>query len=211
MTSPLAPSRSRLLAGLLVAAVVGAVAVVAAIGLLAAVVDVPNEDLTREPQVVLEGSAYVGALSNLGVLVFAVAAVAAGLAATVVRGRERGMFGAAAAVSALMLLDDLFLLHDVVYPRLGVPEAVVQAAYLLAIAAIVFLYRSEMGMVAVAGVVVTLGAWAASVGMDTFLNNHPLNLDQLVEDGAKFVGIAVWAAVWAGLAHVTLRGRPTTG
>jgi len=124
------------------------------------------------------------------------------------------MFAAVAVVTALMLLDDLYLLHDAVYPKVGIPETAVQAAYLLAIGAIVLRYRVELGPAALAGIVVTLGFWAMSIGMDTFLNNHALKFDQLVEDGAKLVGIVVWGALWAGLAHLAMRrtraGTPTT-
>lgn len=200
--------RSRPLPALILAAAVGGVLVVALAGVFARAVGVSNETLTREPQVVLEGPAYVGALSNLGVLAFAVGAAVAGLAATLVVGRRRTMFASAAVLTAAMLADDLFLLHDVVYPRLGIPEVVVQVGYLAAIAAIVALARAELGPVAVVGIGLTLACWAISVGMDTVLNNHPLNLDQLVEDGAKFVGILVWSAVWTGVAHRVLRSSP---
>lgn len=196
---------SRLLAVVLIVGMLTGVLAVAATGVFAELAGVPSESLTREPQTVLGGAAHVGAMSNLGVLAFGVAAVAAGLTATVVRGRARGMFAAASIVTSLMLLDDLYLLHDAVYPKIGVPETAVQAAYLLAIAAIVLRWRAELGWVALSGIGLTLAFWALSIGMDTFLNNHPLNVDQLVEDGAKFVGIAVWASVWAALAHLALR------
>ena len=178
---------------------------VVATGVLAHVVGVPNEALTREPQAVLGGPAYVGALSNLGVLAFGVAAVSTALTATVVTGRERVLFAAVAVVTTLMLLDDLYLLHDAVYPRLGIPETAVQAAYLLVIGAIVLRHRAELGPPGVLGVALTLGWWGLSVVLDSLLNNHALNGDQLAEDGAKFVGIVVWAALWAGLAHLALR------
>ena len=152
----------------------------------------------------LEGAWYIGALSNLGAIVWAVAAVSAALTATVVRGRERAMFGAAGAFSFLLLADDLFLLHDAVFPKVGLSESIVQAVYLVVLAFITVRYRHEMGLVAVAGVALTLGFWGASVGMDTFFNNAAVNLDQLVEDGLKFLGIVVWAAVWASLSHLAL-------
>ena len=150
-------------------------------------------------------------MSNLGVLAFGVAAVAAGLTATVVTGRERGMFASVAVVTSLMMLDDLYLLHDAVYPKVGIPETAVQVAYLLAIGAIVLRYRAELGPVGLLGVGLTLGFWALSIGMDSFFNNHALNVEQLVEDGAKFVGIVVWAALWAGLSHLALRRQARDG
>ena len=186
-----------------VAVLVGLLAV-AGTGVLARLAGVSNEALTREPQAVLEGAWYIGALSNLGAIVWAVAAVSAALTATVVHGRERTMFAAAGAFSSLLLADDLFLLHDAVFPKVGLSESIVQAAYLVVLVVITAKYRREMGLVAVGGVALTLGFWGASVGMDTLFNNAAVNLDQLVEDGLKFLGIVVWAAVWGTLSHLAL-------
>lgn len=186
-----------------VAVLVGLLAVVGT-GVLARLAGVSNESLTREPQAVLEGAWYIGALSNLGAIVWAVAAVSAALTATVVHGRDRAMFAAAAAFSSLLLADDLFLLHDAVFPRVGLSESIVQAGYLMALLLITAQFRNEMGLVAVGGVVLTLACWGAAVGMDTLFNDAPVNLDQLVEDGLKFLGIVVWAAVWGTLSHLAL-------
>lgn len=191
----------------MVAACVGLLAVIGT-GVLAQIAGVSNEALTREPQIVLDGAWYIGALSNLGAIVWAVAAVSAALTATVTRGRERTMFAAAGVYSTFLMADDLFLLHDAVYPRIGLGESVVQAAYLVVLVLITVRFRREMGPVAVGGVILTLGFWGASVGMDTLFNNAAVNLDQLVEDGLKFLGIVVWASVWATLSHLALiRGR----
>lgn len=198
---------ARSLAVIVVVGLLGGILLVIATGVFAQLAGVSNESLTREPQVVLDGPAYVGAMSNLGVLAFSLAAVSSGLAATVVTGRERAMFVSAAVVTSLMMFDDLYLLHDVVYPRAGIPEIAVEFAYLVVIGAIVLRHRGELGAMGLVGVTLTVGLWAFSVFMDTFLNNHELNLDQLVEDGAKFVGIVVWGALWAGLAHNALRHR----
>ena len=181
------------------------VVVVAGTWLFAEVADVSPEMLTREPQIALDGAFYVGAFSNLGAITFAIPAVACLFAASLLAGRRQRLLAAVGALSAFLLADDLFLLHDAVFPRVGIPETLVQAGYLLAIGVIVLVYREELGLFLIAGVVLTLAWWALSVFMDTFLNNHALNLVQLVEDGAKFVGIVVWSAAWTTFAFVTMR------
>jgi hypothetical protein len=45
--------------------------------------------------------------------------------------------------------------------------------------------------------------WVLSAGLDQFFNN----LGQLAEDGAKFTGVAIWAAAWIRQAYLDLR-RP---
>lgn len=182
-----------------------AVIAVAVVGAAASALEVPYETFTREPQVVLDGEAYVGTLSNLGALVWSLSAVSAALAASVLIGRQRRLFASVAVLTAAMLADDLFLLHDAVYPQIGLSETKVQALYFLAIAVIVAVFRAEIGVIAILGIAAGMGFWALSAFMDRFLNESALNLDQLVEDGAKFVGIAIWSAVWIVLAHGGLR------
>ena len=203
VTSP--PALKSLLPKIVVGATAAGALVVAATWLFAEIADVSPEALTREPQVVLDGPFYVGAFSNLGAITFAIPAVACLLAASLLQGPRRRLLAAVGALSAFLLTDDLFLLHDAVFPRVGIPETVVQAGYLLAIGVIVLVFREELGLHLIAAVVLTLGWWALSVFMDSFLNNHPLNVDQLVEDGAKFVGIMVWSAAWTTYAAVALR------
>ncbi len=191
---------------LIVAMTIGLLGV-ACTGILAVLLDKDPDMFTREPQIALEGPWYVGSLSNMGAVFWCVATVASGLTATVLSGRLQRMFAAVGVLSAALLFDDLFLLHDAVYPKLGINETMVQAIYLLAIVVIVLRFRAEMGNLVIAGVVLTLGWWGVSVFLDTFFNDHAINLDQLSEDGAKFIGIVVWAGTWTALAHLTLRDR----
>jgi len=61
---------TRLLAVVMTLGMLGGILLVIATGVFARLVEVPNESLTREPQAVLDGAAYIGAMSNLGVLAF---------------------------------------------------------------------------------------------------------------------------------------------
>lgn len=177
-----------------------AAVVLGAMAVFAAVADVPGGVLSREPQITLEGPLYAGVLSNLGALVWMVGVVLAlvGWSSATSR-QDRTMFLAGAAVGAVLLVDDFFLVHDFIEGRQPGPlEQWPLAVYFLAAVVMVVVNREALGSLAVTGLVVALGFLALSGMLDKFFND----LDQLVEDGFKFVGIATWATVW------TLRAQP---
>ncbi len=168
--------------------------VLAGAAVLAAVVDVPGSTLTREPQITLGGPVYTGVLSNLGALIWMVGVVMAAVGWSISNSRsDRRMFAAGAVVGAVLLVDDFFLVHDwVEINRDGPLVEVLLLSYFLAAAAMVAVYRRQLGLTGVAGLILALGLLAMSGLFDTFFNQ----LDQLIEDGFKFAGICTWAAVW---------------
>lgn len=112
---------------------------------------------------------------------------------------DRVMFLAGAAVGLVLLVDDFFLVHDWVELNQDGPlEEWLLASYFLAAVAMVAVNRRALGPLAVGGLAVALGLFALSGAFDNLLND----IDQLVEDGLKFVGICTWATVW------TLRAQP---
>lgn len=173
--------------------------ILAGAAVFAQIEDIPGSILTREPQVVLDGRIYVGALSNLGALVWMTAVVMAlvGWASTDDHS-ERHMYLAGASIGAALMVDDFFLFHEFVAHRSSVLEKVLIFSYLVAIIVLVAAKWRTLGPTAVAGVTATLGFLGGSVVLDAFLNS----LDQLFENGLKFLGICMWATTW------TLRARP---
>ena len=169
----------------------------------ARIVDVPVEWITREPQTVLDGSWYVGGFSNLGGVVwFATGGILVFAAAFGTR--LRIPLAGAAIVTWLLGLDDIFLLHDAVYPKLGAPESVVVGGYFLLIAILVWRTHTALQQSTLVGVGLAVFFWIASQLFDRFLNHSVLDLDQLTEDGAKFVGAAIWAAAWINEARLAM-------
>ena len=61
-------------------------------------------------------------------------------------------------------------------------------------------YRAQLGPLAAGGVLLTLVLLGMSATIDFVYND----IDQIVEDGFKFVGICAWATTW------TLRTHPWT-
>lgn len=148
--------------------------------------------LTRDPATSGELPWYAGALSHVTVMLWAGGAVAAGLAAALARSSERQADVAFAAWLAVLGLDDALLLHDQALPSAGVPELAVLAVHAL-ISLVVVTELLAVGRMP--RLLVTAGAAAlvTSVVVDVVAVNS-----YLVEDGAKLLGVSLWAAaaVW---------------
>ena len=167
----------------------------------------PAAVFTREPQSVLDGSFYVGSFSNLGGLVWFAAAAILSFAASL-KPLDRGALILAALLTWAMGVDDIFMLHDRVYPKLYLNEAIVSALYFGTIGVIVLRSYRQLARSTLAGIALTMVFWGLSAVFDQFFNN----MGQLAEDGAKFIGIVVWAAAWIRQAYndITRLARSST-
>lgn len=151
---------------------------------------------TREPQAVLKGSFYVGSFSNLGGVVWFGAAAIMSFAASL-KPLDRRVLLLAALVTWAMGLDDIFMLHDKVYPKLYINETVVSTLYFGAIGVIVLRSYRQLARPTLVGTVIAVIFWVFSAVFDHYFNE----IGQLGEDGAKFIGIVVWAAAWIRQAY----------
>jgi hypothetical protein len=107
---------------------------------------------------------------------------------------------AAGGVTGLMVLDDLFLLHEEVYDTV-VPQAVVIIVYAVLTACFAWRYRRRLraDLLLIVG---AYGFWGVSGLIDVLFENEAT---VVVEDGAKFVGICVWTVMLSGRALRELR------
>ena len=180
-----------------------AVTFVALVWLTAWTLGRPFSYFSREPASALGGAWYAGFLSNMGVLLWTVAATACFLAWWTRRRRPaRGdnLLLWAGLLTTAELLDDLFLLHDAFYPMLGIPEQGVFALYGTATLALAVVFRERLagpGAVAVGFTLVLFGA--SFVADQAWPGNH------LFEDSFKFIGIATWASYFVVLSAAELR------
>jgi hypothetical protein len=170
----------------------------AAAALLAAVVSqraVPYEDLLLDPAHVGGRPWYTGLVSNLGVLGWTTATVAAAGGGWL--GRIAGRAGAAemlrggALLSGLLLLDDLFQLHIIVPPMVGMPQGVFSAGYVGLAGWWIIETRRELSRTRWPLLVAALGALGLSVVSDRLGSGRGAAL--VLEDSAKFLGILAWA------------------
>ncbi len=161
---------------------------------------VPVEDLFLDASVVGGGLWYAGLVTSLAVMGWTVAAVALGFSALACQ--RSGRFNAAKAtgsiglIVALLLFDDLFLLHTAVVPKviggskwlLVVVEAVAITVWTIRWKAEIVRTRWELLVAAAVG-------FAGSLVFD----RYPIDAEGwalIAEDGAKVLGI-VALATWA--------------
>ncbi len=158
---------------------------------------VPVGYLTRDPSTTVEEAWYLGGLSSLGVVGWAAAATVFGFGAVGARTHAghralAATLATGSVLTAVLLIDDLFLVHDDILLRAIGSEIPVLAAYALGFAAWLFVHRRQI-MASTARV--PLGAAAtgfvASVVIDRIWDSDG-DWRLVTEDGAKFLGIWTW-------------------
>lgn len=169
---------------------------------------IPLATLTRDPVAVFDGPFYAGAISNIGVLAWAAAATVCLFGSAFLRGRAdladaRRFLLYFCLVTVLLLVDDLFLLHeDVLYGYLGVPELLTFGVYGAFGLIGLVVFRRVIARTDVLLLVMALALFAFSVASDLFPGTPARHL---VEDGSKLVGIFAWLAYFARAATAFVR------
>jgi hypothetical protein len=160
---------------------------------------IPVAQLLSDPATVNGGMWYAGLISNLGAIGWTVAMTAAAGGAFVARvgGRPRSTISflrGGALLGAMLLIDDLFQVHQRLLPReVGLSKPVVLLIELVlaggwALTSIGELRRTRWHLLVMAG-----GAFAVSLVVDQLIAGPESGARILVEDGAKFLGVLAWA------------------
>ncbi len=160
---------------------------------------VPVSELLHDPATVAGVMWYVGLISNLGAIGWTVAVTAAAGAAFVARvgGRPQATISflrGGALVGAMLLIDDLFPVHQRMVPHeIGLSKPIVLLIELVlaggwAIISYPELKRTRWHLLVMAG-----GAFVVSLVIDQLVGGDESGNRMLVEDGAKFLGVLAWA------------------
>ena len=175
------------------------------LGVVALVADrqgFPVAVLTQDTATMGQLHPLTGMLSNLGVLLWCVAATAcwfsAWLGFTVWPAAQPGktvtisFLALSGALTAILLLDDFFLIHEALAPDyLGIDEPIVLLCYAVLSLTYVVIYRNVIRDTEYLLLLSAGGFFAVSVGID-LLGPELGRWRTLWEDGAKFLGIANW-------------------
>uniref|UniRef100_UPI00351A974A hypothetical protein n=1 Tax=uncultured Paracoccus sp. TaxID=189685 RepID=UPI00351A974A len=165
-------------------------------------------EISRDPSAQFGTPLYGGFVSTLGFAGWIIAAAATGLAA-LTQPLLRRLMLPVCLLSALLALDDQFMLHDAVLPRFGIPEKLMLIAEgLLCLRAVwpflPALLRGKQPLLAVA-----LAGFAASLLIDIIVR-FDTGTALMIEDMAKFTGITFWATHWFVYAAAALRVVPAS-
>jgi hypothetical protein len=173
--------------------------------------DIPISKFTRDPSAVMNGPFYAGALSNLGVLMWSAAATVCLFGASMLKGKAgsnaaRSFLLASASFTSLLLVDDLFMLHDLVLPEyLNLRERYIVLGYGVLMLAYLFAFRLAILRTEWLVLVLAGGFFCVSLVVDKFPEDL-LPMHHIFEDGAKFMGIVTWLLYMTRTSRALMRG-----
>jgi hypothetical protein len=157
---------------------------------------------TEDPAALMKSPFYLGFYSNIGVLIMCACAAICLFASAVLskfadsKEWSRFLF-VAGAISAILAVDDMFMLHEEVFPLyLHIDETIIFGAYGLTI---VLFFARFWKAIQKTEFLLLLFALAFFFLMGFFDNlylliHHQLYAHSLLEDGAKLAAIVTWFA-----------------
>jgi hypothetical protein len=129
---------------------------------------VPLKDLTSDTAAVSDLPTYVGLLSNLGFLLWSAAITTCMLTALVLWRRSTWVwfFLVSAGFTTVLLVDDMFMIHERVLPALGIDERAYYVFYPLLIVMYAVVYWRQLRQTDYALLLITLALLGGSAAVD---------------------------------------------
>ncbi|WP_241212202.1 hypothetical protein [Vibrio scophthalmi] len=159
---------------------------------------IPFEVLSKDPLSFSGANPLTGVLSNIGIIIWSGAASVCLMTALLLNkygypsNRGLSLFFAGM-ISLVLLLDDCFMLHEVIYPQwLGIPESIIMMTYALMLLAYLYLFREKILSADISLLLVFFVMFGLSAIVDFVLPSTLLSWHFVIEDGAKFIGIVSW-------------------
>lgn len=183
--------------------------VLALVAVAAAIADVRIPDMTRDVAALAKLHPLAGLLSNLGLILWSATAAVCLFAAAASRPQHARrsrflLFGGL--LSAYLLLDDFFQVHEVIAPQyLGIRERYVYLALAASLLAYLLTFRDVIVATHWPALLLALGFFAASAGSDAAValllppRTATPDWQFFVEDGAKWLGICSWCHYFVGV------------
>lgn len=172
---------------------------------------IPAPVLTRDMTALTNVPLYVSCISNLGLLYWCAASAISAFSALLVQNTERmgtrHFFIASALLSFILLLDDMFMFHEALFPLyLGIAEKTVFIWYILMTGLYLILFRRIIvasGHALILGTALTLFTLSALI--DQILEKELGTLVGhwlfMIEDGFKLLGLSLWLAFYVLISH----------
>lgn len=194
------PLRTYLYAGGLLALAVAALLVASHLR------GIPMIRMLRDPASFYDYSPLSGIVSYGGILLMTSTAAISGFAAYV-GVRWRRLLIATAAFSGYFALDDLFMLHEGVWPRIGIPEEAVMIGFALGGLGILLAAQTHARPWRTWGLYLALALMSGSILIDMSLQSDRATV---AEDILKFISIGIWALFWTGVSSRAVGVRART-
>ena len=159
--------------------------------------DVELDHFTQDPASIMNTPFYLGFFSYIGILFWCGSATLCFFTYylcdenTLEQKRRKLFLLFSGLISCLLLFDDLFLLHEAVFPiYFHIPKNVVYLVYINFILAYVLLFRNELRNSEYLILVIAFGL----IGIAQFVDMLPMPIpeDSFLEDAVKLFGIVTW-------------------
>ncbi|MCC6385439.1 MAG: hypothetical protein LC117_06815 [Bacteroidia bacterium] len=154
------------------------------------------DHFTQDPAEITNSPFYLGFFSNVGIMLWCASAAISLLASRVIpatesKSRVRRFLFVSGLLSILLMLDDLFQLHEEVFPfYFGIPENAVYLVYANVILLYAVIYRDLL----INSEYLLLLLAALLIGTSRIIDVVPMPIpeDSFLEDAIKLFGIVSW-------------------
>jgi hypothetical protein len=185
----------------------------AGLGIWAVVAENDFSFYWRDPAAIVNTGPWIGLFSNIGVFIWWIAAVIAIFTGVLLRWAPgRGTISAFllswGALTGILALDDFFMIHEWVIPTyLPLSDDFMFGVYFVVALFLIVLFRDEILRSPYPLFLFALACFSASILIDVVGPFRPVdwglparlvwNLEYVVEDGFKLIGIIAWAHYFA--------------
>lgn len=154
------------------------------------------DHFTQDPSTIMNAPFYLGFFSYVGILFWAGSATLCFFTRYMLPRSEslaevKRFLLASGLLTLLMMTDDLFLLHEDVFPNyLHIQEGIVYIIYVNLFIYYIFYFREEL----LRSEFLVLGLAYAMIGTSQFVDELPMPIpeDSFLEDAVKLFGIMTW-------------------
>jgi len=158
--------------------------------------------LTADPLAVYRAPIYIGAISNLGILLWCASASICLFCFVLLRKNPVHRLPAlfllfSGLIISILMLDDFFQLHEKIYrDTLNIPEAFVVSVYGVLFLANLIAFRKVALETNFLLFLLAFGFFGLSLFFDLIMvqNIHGKNYQEIYEEGAKLMGLVSWTA-----------------
>jgi len=161
---------------------------------------IPFKEITGDPASIFKAHPFTGIVSNIGVLLWCATCAILLFSYVALRKIEQKhtllflLFSGM--ITGILLIDDLFMLHDYIFYSFGMNQNTMYTLYLI-IFITYFIYYRALIIKAPGLTFLTLALFflTGSVVLDIFVEN--VGIQYFFEDGLKLLGIANWFLFFA--------------
>lgn len=166
--------------------------------------DIPLDTFTQDPNAQLNAPFYLGFFSNLGIIIWSAAMTICFYAAYRMSSgsdsRSREFLVVSGFITLLMALDDLFQLHELVFPKyFNISDNMVYITYLNIYLIYFIRFRKQL----LNSDFIALGVAFFLLGLSTIIDLLPLPMpkDTFLEDAIKLLGAVTWMVYYIRVAN----------